>query len=344
MGSLAWIALWMVPVAALAVFLWRREARRLGASPGLLKLLGPVILVVAGGLLYMWQGYRPETAQWLADYHELRPLARQLMAGQPAEGLSESTDVRALAMTLQRELARDPSAPGWYTLAMVYNESQRGQEAVEAARRALRLATPEQATAARVLLARSLITRAGGGLTDEAERVLRQVIERYPDHDGAWTLLATAGARAGRYELAVEAFESLLSRHGAGEAGDMLRQGLARARNQARLESAFADTRITVQASDIGPGGTLFVFLRREGGSGQPLAARRYLVDRFPVSLTLRAQDWLQAYPDPSGSLVVGARYSTAPGGDVEAASLTAGPVPLAGAPGDYQAELRLSP
>lgn len=345
MASLAWIALWLFPVAVLALVLWRREARRLGVSPGPLKVLGLVGLVVLGGLLYLSLGYNPKTAEWLADYHEFRPVARQLMAGKPAPQLDENTNIRALAMTLQRELARDPSAPGWYTLAMVFNEAGRGNQAVEAARRALKLASEEQKTPARVLLARSLINRDDGRLTPESEALLRQVLRDHPDHDGAWTLLAMASARAGRHELSVQAFESLLSRHGEGEAGEMLRRGLARARDQAERQAAFADIRVTVSADqDVATGGTLFVFLRPEGGAGQPLAARRYLANTFPLTLSLRAEDWLQAYPDPGAALVVGARYSSAPGGNVETASLSAGPVALDGRPGGFHADLLLKP
>lgn len=346
MTSLAWIALWMIPVTALALLLWRREARRLQAPlPGPLKALALTGLVLLGGLLYLWLGFRAETAQWLADYRQMRPMVQQLMAGEPARGLDDDTDVRALAMTLQRELARNPSAPGWYTLAMVYNESGRGEPAVEAARRALKLSSPEQKMPARVLLARSLITRADGRLTGEAEEQLRRVLEVNPQHDGAWTLLAVSAARSGRHQVAVEAFEILLERHRDGESRAMLERALERARGQAQRQAAFADLQMTVTApAQVQPGGTLFIFLRRENGGGQPLAARRYLVGGFPVTLSLRAQDWLQDYPEPGASLVAGARYSSGPGADVESATQVQEAVPLQGEPGRYHAELHLSP
>lgn len=345
MTPVIWTALWMIPVATLVLVLWRRETRRLGATPSPLFPVVAVVLVLAGGLLYYLLGYQPKTGEWLADYRELRPMARQLLAGEPASGLNEKTDARALAMTLQRELAVEPTAPGWYTLGLVFNEAGRPDAAAEAARHALKLAAGEQATQVRLLLARSLINQANGRLTGEAEQHLRQVLAEHPRHDSAWTLLAMAASRSGRHEVAVEAFESLLARHRDTEVGAMLEQGLAKARAQARRASAFAGIRVTVTAADaVEPGGTLFLFLRHEGGGGQPLAARRYLVDSFPLTLELRAQDWLQGYPEPSASLVLGARYSHGPGASVETASMSVAPVPLRGEPGDYHARLRLQP
>src|SRR5690606_19396562 len=110
------------------------------------------------------------------------------------------------------------------------------------------------------------------------------------------------------------------------EAGDLIREGLARAEAQRQRGARLENLTFTVRAPELPDGGTLFVFLRPEGGSGQPLAARRVLVDAFPVTVTLRAEDWLQNYPEQADTLRVAARYTPAPGASVDQAGLSSAP------------------
>ncbi|HAM76284.1 MAG TPA: cytochrome C biogenesis protein, partial [Alcanivorax sp.] len=62
---------------------------------------------------------------------------------------------------------------------------------------------------------------------------------------------------------------------------------------------------------------------------GQPLAARRVLAESFPIQVTLRPGDWLQAYPAELDQLRVAARYTPAPGSSVDQANLNAAPTAL---------------
>jgi cytochrome c-type biogenesis protein CcmH len=257
---------------------------------------------------------------------------------------------------LQRELARHPeSVPGWYALGLLYHQMEQPRMAVQAARKGLeRTDNGAQRTAVRLLLARGLIASAGGELVPEAEEILLDIVERQPRHDGAWTLLAMSASRSDRHGLAERAFQALLERHGEGELGGMLRQGLERVRS-ARAESGGESAEpgttdagpVTVRvtaAQDVAPGGTLFVFLRQGAGGGKPLAARRTSVEAFPVTLTVRRGDWLERPPADRSDLRAGARYSASAGAGVGSAGLRAAPVPLDGDGEGPDAELRLEP
>lgn len=307
--------------------LWRHENRRDGATTGWSGLALPLLVVGLGGLGYMVLGLHPDTLGWLADQRRYDEVAERVIQGQPASDDEQAISVPGLTRVLQAKVVRDPSLPGWYTLGLLYDQLGAPAQAQEAARRALRI-DPDD-VAARLLLARGLIAQNQGRLDDAADAEIRRVLASNPDHDGALMLRAMAATEARRFALAAESWRGLLRRHGDGEAGDLLRQGLAQAEAQQQQAARFENLSVTVDATGLPAGGTLFVFLRHQGGSGQPLAARRLLVDAFPITVTLRAEDWLQNYPDQPKTLRVAARYTPAPGSNVEQALLGSEPRPL---------------
>ncbi len=254
-------------------------------------------------------------------------MARAIIAGQSPERAATDVPVGALVRVLQAELVKDPSAMGWYALGSLYDQVGAPEQSEEAARKALAMSPQEPAM--HLLLARALIQKAGGKLTDPALAELRWVLDREPAHDGAWMMLAMSADRAGRYGLAEQGWEALLSRHSNGETGDLLRRGLENARQQKRLQEKFEGIEAVVSAENLPAGGTVFVYLRQAGTSGQPLAAHRQVVPQFPAVVTLSARDWLQRYPDDGTELVIGARYTPAPGGAVDQAAITAPVKPL---------------
>lgn len=308
-------ALWLL-------WLWQREARRAGArlSPG--WLAAGLLVPALGALVYLAFGFQRDTLEWVADYHTLRPAARELAAGQPPQGLDETVSPAALTRVLQRQLAMTPTADGWYALGLLYGELQAPAMSVLSARKAL--ASDPDLIPARLLLAQSLVDEAEGQLTDEAREVLDSVLAAQPEHDGAWMLLGMAASQSRDYALAADAWRELLSRHADSEAGDVLRRSLAFAEAQQAQAGRFAEVSVTVAATDVLPGGSLFVFLQREGGAGQPLAARRVLAEQFPVTVRLRQGDWLQPFPDADTAVVVGARYSPSAAAGVDQAALAA--------------------
>ncbi|HEX5677308.1 MAG TPA: tetratricopeptide repeat protein [Alcanivorax sp.] len=324
------IALALVLLAAVLVcfFLWRRESRAAGAATSLTGLALPLLVVAVAGLGYLTIGLERDTLEWLADQRRYESVVERVIAGEAPGEQDQDISVATLTRVLQARLVREPSLPGWYTLGLLYDRLGAPAQAQEAARRALAM-DPDDA-AARLLLARGLIAQADGRLTDEAEAEIARVLTANPNHDGALMLQAMAASEARRFDLAARSWRALLTRHGDGEAGDLIRRGLAQAEQQQRRGEQLEGLTVTVEASDIPEGGTLFVFLRRAGeGGGQPLAARRVLAESFPIQVTLRPGDWLQPYPAELDQLRVAARYTPAPGSNVDQANLNAAPAPL---------------
>jgi cytochrome c-type biogenesis protein CcmH len=146
------------------------------------------------------------------------------------------------------------------------------------------------------------------------------------------------------FARALPAWQALLARHGDGEARPLLEKMVEDARSQLSAQQHYQNLTVLVEAGDgIEAGGNLFVFLRRPGDVGQPLAAVRVLADRFPMSVQLAPANWLQAMPAPGTELVAGARYSAAGGGGVEQAGENAELAPVSGSAGALFARVRLS-
>ena len=324
-----WIVIALVLLLALGVLLWllwQREARKAGkVMRGAIGI--PLIMLVLAAAGYGLVGYNEHTSDWLNDQQEYRSVARAIIAGESPERAASEVPVGALVRVLQAELVKNPSAMGWYALGSLYDQLGAPEQSEEAARKAV--AKSPQEPAMHLLLARALIQKAGGKLTDPALAELRWVLDREPTHDGAWMMLAMSADRAGRYDLAEQGWQALLSRHSQGETGDLLRRGLENAREQKARQEKFAGIEAVVAAEDLPAGGTVFVYLREAGSSGQPLAARRQVVPHFPATVSLSAQDWLQRYPDDGAELVIGARYTPAPGGAVDQAAIMAPVKPL---------------
>ena len=322
------LSLWVLVIAGLFLVLWVRSAKKAGAKPSLRMLLLVPLAVLAGVGAWRWIGMNAATPQWLAEYQANHQLVRDMVRGEPDEAALKDVPLQTLVRVLQRELALSPSAEGWYGLSMMYGDMQAPEQAVIAARKAVRLAPEESAP--KLLLARSLMTAANGKLVDEAREQIDAVLAASPQHDGAWMMLAMGAMQSADYPLAIEAFDQLLSRHAEGEAAAALAQARAEAVERQKNLAWLADVQVEVQAGEgIQPGGTLFVFLRRPGEKGQPLAAVRLLADRFPLTVPVEAGHWLQAPPAPGTALVAGARYTPAPGQGVDQADISAENQPL---------------
>lgn|SRR5690606_645833 len=335
------LSLWLLVIAGLFLVLWVRSAKNAGAKPSLpMLLLVPLVVLAAVGA-WRWIGMNAATPQWLAEYQANHQLVRDMVRGAPDEAALKDVPLQTLVRVLQRELALSPSAEGWYGLSMMYGDMQAADQAVIAARKAVRLA-PEE-SAAKLLLARSLINAANGQLVDEAREQIDAVLAVSPQHDGAWMMLAMGAMQSADYPLAIQAFDELLSRHSEGEAAQALAQARAEAVERQKNLAWLADVQVEVSAGEgIQPGGTLFVFLRRPGEKGQPLAAVRLLADRFPLTVPVEASHWLQAPPAPGTALVAGARYTPAPGQGVDQAAISAENQPLGEQSGGLRATLQL--
>ena len=321
-----WILLlWVVLIAVLLLGMLWRQLRAPDASMRTLVVVP--FAVVAGLTCYWFFGRHPATGEWLREYADNKDAVRSMIAGTPEPG-AEQVSPPVLARVLQRELAMAPTAEGWYALSIIYGEMQAPAVAVTAARKAVQMAPDEDTP--KLLLARGLITENQGRLVPEAHELIDDVLSRQPQHDGAWMMLAMAAMASSDYELALTALDELLARHSDGDAGNQLRKVREQAASMQKNQAWLSGLSVTVEAAQgITPGGTLFVFLRRPGESGQPLAAVRVLADHFPLTIKVGPENWLQAPPAPGTPLVAGARYAMAPGQGVDQAGVTAENQPL---------------
>jgi cytochrome c-type biogenesis protein CcmH len=337
------IAVAGVLAAALLLWLWRREAASLGVELRLPALPWAAAMVALAVLLYIWRGLHPDTDRWLADWNDYRDFAIQVVEGEPDPELAARIPLQSLARVLQRQLHLTPSAEGWYVLALIYSELEAPKVAVTAARRAVQ--DSNNALEPRLLLARSLIEQAQGRLDSESAQLLDGILDEQPRHDGALTLVASAAMQSQDFARALPAWEALLERHGQGEARPLLEKMVGDARRQLSAQQYYQNLSISITAdAAVQTGGTLFVFLRRPGDVGQPLAAARVLADRFPMVVTVAPEHWLQAIPEPGTVLVAGARYNAAGTGGIEQVTAQAALVPLRGGAGNLSADIVLSP
>ncbi|MCC1495626.1 cytochrome C biogenesis protein [Alcanivorax sp. 1008] len=336
------IGLTSVVVAILLWVLWRHEARQQAVTIAMPAISLTAAVMAVGALLYIGVGLNKDTDRWLSDWREYREFARQVVAGEPDPQLAANVPLQSLARVLQRQLHLTPSAEGWYVLALVYAEMEAPKVAVTAARKAVELAGDELDP--RLLLARSLIEQNGGKLDAEASAILDDVLRSHPDHDGALTLLASAAMQSRDYARALPAWQALLNRHGEGEARPLLEKMVADAQRQLQSQLYYQGITVTVDADvRVQAGGTLFVFLRRPGDVGQPLAAVRVLADGFPMTVSVLPENWLQEMPTPGTQLEAGARYSDRASAGIEGAVESAERVALTGEAGQLAARLNLS-
>ncbi len=332
------LLLWALLVALVFAGVCWLQMRQNRAS---LRTLVLVPFAIAAGLTCYWFfGRHPDTGNWLREYSDNRDLVRSMIEGNPSPAL-DTLPTATVTRVLQRELAMQPSAEGWYALSLLYTEMQAPAVSITAARKSVQMAPNEDAP--KLLLARSLIAHNKGELDDESRALIEDVLTRQPQHDGAWMMLAMAAMTSANYDVAVRAFDNLLTRHSDGEAGAQLRKAREDALTQQKNQSWLANLTVTVEAGEgIQPGGTLFVFLRKPGDTGQPMAAVRTLADRFPMRVTVRPANWLQQPPPPGTALVAGARYAMAPGQGVDQAGVSAENQPLSQSSGGLSATLQL--
>lgn len=148
-----------------------------------------------------------------------------------AQALTDLKRHDQAATLLGQHLAEDPDdVTAWVELARCHLNAQRGQDALEAADRALAL-EPERHWA---LLMRFYALRAVGAKAAEAETVLREVIRVAPDHHLGYALLADM------------VFRSALIRNGLANGGVINR-------NRLTAEDTREATDLIQEAMRIGP-------------------------------------------------------------------------------------------
>jgi len=257
--------------------------RRAAVAPAPWTALGAAALLVLGGLiLYVtWSNWSWRTAPQSADAPQ------------------------AMVARLARQLEANPdNLDGWLMLGRSYTVLQEFPLALRAFERADRLSGGRNFEA---LLgeAEVLALQDPAELTGRAGRLIDRALELAPDSGKALFFGATVAARRGDLPLARERFAKLLTMNPPDNVRPLIEEqiraidersaasGAAPPAAAAPGPTAAVRVNITLAprlSGNADRGVPLFVFVRRAGEAGPPLAAKR-LESQFPQAVTLTAAD-----------------------------------------------------
>lgn len=253
-------------------------------------------------------------------------------------------DTTALISAMQTNVhhhAHDPNR--WMRLSELFISLEATESALEALARAYRLAPEDDAIAA--TYAQISFFANGGRLDANSRRILQQLLQRQPKHEGAQMLMAMGESRAGNYAEAQRWLDILKASIEAkpGDHSQALASLAELADNiDAQASKAAAGVQVTVtvnasllpliQADDV-----LFVSIADVAG-GAPFAATRVPASQLQQGqLTLTLSDLnammpertLQIAREQQVQLALSARISHSGDALSQSGDLSANPVPL---------------
>lgn len=266
-----------------------------GQSRGLPLGLGIAFCAAAIGLYLVWSRW-----SWPAD----APSAADTPAGM----------VNRLAKRLENE---PNDVAGWLMLGRSYVALEQFPLALRAYQRADRLESGRNAEAL-IGMAEAMVLQADGVVDERAGRIFEQALVLAPNSERALFFTGVAAQRRGDAATAIARFQSLLAldppenirpileqqiavlQAGVGAAaqsgGSPQAASAAQAASGAPAASGTqARVRVSIAiapafASRVTPGATLFVFVRKPGQPGPPLAVKR-LPAALPVTVELGPED-----------------------------------------------------
>lgn len=206
---------------------------------------------------------------------------------------------QTMVARLARKMERDPdNLSGWLMLGHSYTVLQEYPLALRAYRRAERLSGGKDAEAL-IGEAEALALSDETELDGRAGRLIERALTLAPDSGKALFYGAAVALRRNDLALARTRFNKLLAMNPPDNVRAVLEQQIAAldAREAAPAPATGAPAgepavRLTITAADnmAANGAPLFVFVRRAGQGGPPLAAKR-LDSHFPQSVTLTPAD-----------------------------------------------------
>ena len=272
-----------------------------GQSRGLPLGLGVAFCAAAIGLYLLWSRW-----SW------------------PADAPSVADTPAAMVKRLAKRLENEPEdVAGWLMLGRSYVALEQFPLALRAYQRADRLEGGRNAEAL-VGMAEAMVLQADGVVDERAGRIFEQALLLAPDSERALFFAGVAAQRRGDAATAIARFQSLLALNPPENIRPILEQQIAvlQAGVGAAAQSAVspqassgvqassgapavsgaqaasgAQARVRVSiaiapafASRVTPGATLFVFVRKPGQPGPPLAVKR-LPAALPVTVELGPED-----------------------------------------------------
>lgn len=306
-----------------------------------------LIFVPLLALVFYYATVAPQgLASWWTLQQEMGPTVDRMLRGTaPTEAESTGHTLADFVRVLQGRLQKDPkNAEGWFMLGMSYVQMDMAQPAQQSFERAWRL-DPTQARY-ELAYAQTRIFSNDGQLDEVSHKLLLDVLQKQPRHEGAMLLLGLGAYRSGDYATAVDTLEKLRAERGARHATggpvamQQLEETLETAREKLRIaasgqaaaQAAVIRIKVTLDRAIAGkfqPGDALYVFARALKGPPMPLAVVRRTAADLPLSIDLDdSQSMMPSRPLSSeAEIVITARISRhgtpdAQPGDVEAVAV----------------------
>ncbi|MBU3671647.1 MAG: hypothetical protein FGM43_03785 [Sinobacteraceae bacterium] len=233
----------------------------------------------------------------------------------PADAPSVADSPAAMVKRLAKRLESEPNdVAGWLMLGRSYVALEQFPLAQRAYQRADRLEGGRNAEAL-IGMAEAMVLQADGVVDERAGRIFEQALVLAPDSERALFFSGVAAQRRGDTATAINRFQSLLALKPPENIRPILEQqiavlqagasapapavsaqgGAVGAPGAASAAGGEARVRVSITiapsyAARVTPGATLFVFVRKPGQPGPPLAVKR-LPAALPVTVELGPQD-----------------------------------------------------
>lgn len=291
MSFLLFAATLLLIAIALVILPVVRAQRRIGLAGG----LSTVIVFVLGAGLYVWLG---------------TPFAWTATDADPAMKITHMA---------QAARAHPDDWQRWVELGHAYRTAGRYGTAADAYKNALD-AQSDPSPQLIAAYAEAQVLANPEALNGQAGKLFDMVLKADPQNPKGLWWGGLAAYNAGKFDTAIARWERLEARNPPPTVRQVLDRYLERARQNASAGKAApaaakpwltAEVELQPSLQPIPAGATLFVFLRRPGGGGPPLAVKRIADPQLPAAVSLSAADSpLGQRPEPGAKLTLVARLS----------------------------------
>ncbi|MCW9015997.1 MAG: hypothetical protein OQJ89_03470, partial [Kangiellaceae bacterium] len=228
---------------------------------------------------------------------------------QKVDGESNQQNLEALYQALRTQVELEPNnINAWRSLAMFNSRVGRSEEAVTAIKQAIKM-NPHNIDI-QIELAQSYASSKDETELRKANTLLQSILQKHPDHQGALVTLGFNSFNLGLYQLAIDAWQKLLSTREPGSSGaSMLEKSIGVAKQRlAELESLHnTEQPGSDDAKDVGGGAKItvrleipstirssldgneavFIFAKAVDGPPLPLAVVRTSLDKLDQEFVL---------------------------------------------------------
>lgn len=287
-----------------------------------------IIVPIAGGIIYLSEGYRPELSEWFQQQEKMQRVMPLMMSGNFEAAEKEGVNIGDFIRNIQIHLQQNPDdAQSWYLLGVSYLQVEVAKQSELAFSRALNI-EPDNIDYLMGHTQASLAMN-NGQLTPKIHQTLLQVIQQQPQNPKPYMTWGMALFQQRDFQGAINIWQQYLQRPDADQRAvkllqrsiDVAKAGLeqpvqADQTGQA-LHQQKPELSVTVKVSDtiktqLSPTDTLFVYAKATNGPPMPLAVVRQTVAQWPV--TAQLNDSTAMTPDMALSkfekVVVQARIS----------------------------------